>query len=144
MVHVTDQSAFVYLNTLIVHTSPVFFSLTVVSKLKSVLLGPIQSRSSKWSISDINSCWFSVCTFRWARAQQEHWKRRWPCCLWYDHPFPIPIPPYARLACCLRTLWIADRTKLSLQGSLDSRAENDRRTWGCLRGPSPAVPSRRA
>ncbi|AQL06665.1 Superoxide dismutase [Zea mays] len=31
-----------------------------------------------------------------------------------------------------------------LVGSLDSRAENDRRTWGCLRGPSPAVPSRRA
>ncbi|AQL06663.1 Superoxide dismutase [Zea mays] len=49
--------------------------------------GPIQSRSSKWSISDINSCWFSVCTFRWARAQQEHWKRRWPCCLW-DHWTP--------------------------------------------------------
>jgi len=75
-------------------TLPDFVALSLVFKLKSVLFGSIQSHSPKWLTSDskLNNCWFSVCTFRWSRAQQEHWKCWWPCCLWYDHPYPSPNP----------------------------------------------------
>ncbi|RLN38966.1 superoxide dismutase [Panicum miliaceum] len=54
----------------------------------------------------------------WARAEQEHWKRRWPCCLW-DHRTPglkvitgLECRKRCRPRChhwtCLSVLWIPE------------------------------------